>query len=120
MQEVIRTTIARAARRLALPLARRRVPGCSRLAGLDHRRSSIPDQYRSRTQVYVDTESLLKPLLSGFAVNRDVMSQVAMHADDDDEPREPREGRRRKTICCSKRPRAREQEKVIDELGEAS
>ena len=38
----------------------------------------IPDQYQSRTQVYVDTESLLKPLLSGLAVNRDVMSQVAM------------------------------------------
>ena len=38
----------------------------------------IPDQYQSRTQVYVDTESLLKPLLTGLAVNRDVMSQVAM------------------------------------------
>jgi hypothetical protein len=24
----------------------------------------IPDQFESRTQVYVDTESLLKPLLS--------------------------------------------------------
>ena len=38
----------------------------------------IPDKYESRTQVYVDTESLLKPLLTGLAVNRDVMSQVAM------------------------------------------
>ena len=28
--------------------------------------------------MYVDTESLLKPLLTGLAVNRDVMSQVAM------------------------------------------
>lgn len=38
----------------------------------------IPDKYESRTQVYVDTESLLKPLLTGLAVNRDVMSEVAM------------------------------------------
>jgi len=38
----------------------------------------IPDKYESSTQVYVDTESLLKPLLSGLAVDRDVMSQVAM------------------------------------------
>lgn len=38
----------------------------------------IPDVYESRTEVYVDTDSLLKPLLSGLAVNRDVMSQVAM------------------------------------------
>lgn len=38
----------------------------------------IPDKYESRTQVYVDTDSLLKPLLSGLAVNQDVMSQVAM------------------------------------------
>jgi polysaccharide chain length determinant protein (PEP-CTERM system associated) len=38
----------------------------------------IPDVYESRTQVYVDTDSLLKPLLTGLAVNQDVMSQVAM------------------------------------------
>ena len=38
----------------------------------------IPDKYTSSTQVYVDTESLLRPLLSGIAVDRDVMSQVGM------------------------------------------
>lgn len=38
----------------------------------------ISDRYTSSTQVYVDTESLLRPLLSGLAVDRDVMSQVGM------------------------------------------
>ena len=38
----------------------------------------IPDKYTSSTQVYVDTESLLAPLLAGLAVDRDVMSQVGM------------------------------------------
>ena len=40
--------------------------------------ATIPDEFEAQTQVYVDTESLLKPLLQGIAVNRDVMSQVAM------------------------------------------
>jgi polysaccharide chain length determinant protein (PEP-CTERM system associated) len=40
--------------------------------------ASMPDRFEARTRVYVDTESLLKPLLEGIAVNRDVMSQVAM------------------------------------------
>lgn len=38
----------------------------------------LPDKFAAQTRVYVDTESLLKPLLEGIAVNRDVMGQVAM------------------------------------------
>ena len=38
----------------------------------------VPDEYESRTQVYVDTESLLKPLLTGLAVDSNVMTQVGM------------------------------------------
>jgi len=38
----------------------------------------IPDRFSARTRVYVDTESLLKPLLAGLTVNRDVISQVGM------------------------------------------
>jgi len=38
----------------------------------------VPDKFEARTQVYVDAESLLKPLLKDIAVQRDVMSQVAM------------------------------------------
>jgi polysaccharide chain length determinant protein (PEP-CTERM system associated) len=38
----------------------------------------VPDKYSANTKVYVDTESLLKPLLQGLAVDRDVMTQVGM------------------------------------------
>jgi polysaccharide chain length determinant protein (PEP-CTERM system associated) len=40
--------------------------------------AAMSDRFEARTRVYVDTESLLKPLLEGIAVNRDIMSQVAM------------------------------------------
>jgi polysaccharide chain length determinant protein (PEP-CTERM system associated) len=38
--------------------------------------AAIPDQFEARASVYVDTQTLLKPLLEGIAVNRDVGSQV--------------------------------------------
>jgi len=40
--------------------------------------ATIPDEFEARTRVYVDTESLLRPLLEGIAVDRDVHSQVEM------------------------------------------
>ena len=40
----------------------------------------LPDIYESRARVYVDTESVLGPLLQNIAVQRDVESQVRMMA----------------------------------------
>ena len=39
---------------------------------------SLPDVYVSRTRVYVDSESILRPLLTGIAVQRDVDAQVKL------------------------------------------
>jgi polysaccharide chain length determinant protein (PEP-CTERM system associated) len=39
---------------------------------------SMPDIYESRARVYVDTDSVLKPLLSGLAVNTEVTNRVGM------------------------------------------
>lgn len=38
----------------------------------------MPDIYESRARVYVDTDSVLKPLLSGLAVNTDVSNRMNM------------------------------------------
>lgn len=39
---------------------------------------TLPDQYESSAQVYVDTQSILKPLLKGLAVETNVGEQVQM------------------------------------------
>ena len=38
----------------------------------------LPNSYTAHTRVYLDTESILRPLLSGMTVQRDVVPQVRL------------------------------------------
>ena len=40
--------------------------------------ATLPDQYESRAQIYVDTASLLRPLLRGIAVQQDLDQQLSV------------------------------------------
>ena len=76
---------------------------------------TMPDHYESSTKVYVDTESLLRPLLTGLAVNRDVMSQVAMmQAVMLSRPNLEKVAQQTDMMLAAKTPR--EQEAVLDSL----
>jgi len=38
----------------------------------------IPDSYEARAKVYIDSDSVLRPLLSGLAINSDLMNRVEL------------------------------------------
>src|SRR5512141_971091 len=38
----------------------------------------LPDKYEASARVYVDTQSLLRPLMSGMAINNDPSQQVSI------------------------------------------
>src|SRR5690606_20444825 len=40
--------------------------------------ATMPDKYESTARIYVDTQSLLRPLMSGLAVQPNVDQQVAV------------------------------------------
>ena len=43
-----------------------------------HHVSQIPDQYRASARVYVDTDSMLRPLMRGLAVDTNISQRIAL------------------------------------------
>jgi polysaccharide chain length determinant protein (PEP-CTERM system associated) len=75
----------------------------------------MPDSYQAKAKVYVDTESVLRPLLQGIAVQRDVTTQINMMSSIL-LSRPTLERVARNTGLDLRARNTREQEKLIEEL----
>ena len=78
MQELLQQVTGLPPRHVASPLDRAcRSPGSSRSIGVGVV-YQIPEKYEASARVYVDTESLLRPLLAGLAIQPNLDQQVAL------------------------------------------